>query len=184
MKDEAKTSEADRQASCRDKQDENRADANVSRNKSETQVRKDEVEQGKNEKVKLRREDVTTRGRCEEETGKDCDKFLKSSSQDDKVLGVRWDTEEDCFWFKVGLNFSPKSRGVKTGPPLTLFQIPLGVPNMLTKRMVLGQVNSVYDPLGLASPFLVKMKVLLRSLWSEGKHLGWDDALGDDMRGE
>ena len=184
MKDEAKTSEADRQASCRDKQDEDRADAKVSRNKSETQVRKDEDEQGKNEKVKFRREDVTTRGRCDEETGKDCDKFLKSSSQDDKVLGVRWDTEEDCFWFKVGLNFSPKSRGVKTGPPLTLFQIPLGVPNMLTKRMVLGQVNSVYDPLGLASPFLVKMKVLLRSLWSEGKHLGWDDALGDDMRGE
>ena len=119
-----------------------------------------------------------TRRRLEEKAGDD--RFLKT--EEDKVLGVRWDKEEDCFWFKVGLNFSPKIRGVKTGPPLTLFQLPLGVPNVLTKRMVLGQVNSVYDPLGLASPFLVKMKVLLRRLWSEGKHLDWDDALSDSMR--
>ncbi|KAF0300957.1 hypothetical protein FJT64_026658 [Amphibalanus amphitrite] len=62
--------------------------------------------------------------------------------------------------------------------------LPQGVPSVLTKRMVLGQVNSVYDTLGLASPFLIKMKVQLRNLWSEAKHLDWDDPLSDSMRDE
>ena len=86
--------------------------------------------------------------------------LLNIDTQEQKVLGVRWDKERDCFRFKVGLNFSPKSRDAKTGPPLTLFQLPQGVPRVRAKRMVLGQVNSVHDPLGLASPFLIKMKVL------------------------
>ena len=157
----------------RSKKKEKRANANASSSRGDSQDEDEPKDEGRSP-VK----EHSNRRRLEEKASDD--RFLKT--EEDKVLGVRWDKEGDCFWFKVGLNFSPKSRGVKTGPPLTLFQLPLGVPNVLTKRMVLGQVNSVYDPLGLASPFLVKMKVLLRSLWSEGKHLDWDDALSDNMR--
>ena len=38
-------------------------------------------------------------------------------------------------------------------------------PQQLTKRMLLSQINSVYDPLGLAGPFTVRAKILMRHLW-------------------
>ena len=38
------------------------------------------------------------------------------------------------------------------------------VPDVLTKRMILSQVNSIYDPLGLAGPYIVRAKILMRKL--------------------
>ena len=44
--------------------------------------------------------------------------------------------------------------------------------------MILSQINSVFDHMGLASPVTVKAKMLMRRLWTESsKHLGWDDAI-------
>jgi hypothetical protein len=56
---------------------------------------------------------------------------------------------------------------------------------ILTKRMVLSQVNGIYDPMGLATPFTLKAKVLMRRLWLGGaKSLGWDDPMPEFMRQE
>ncbi len=77
-----------------------------------------------------------------------------------KVLGLRWDPKTDSFLFDVRINFSPKKRKVRTGPDLCIDQIPEEMPLALTKRMILSQVNGIYDPLGLATPFTAQ--VLLR----------------------
>ena len=51
--------------------------------------------------------------------------------------------------------------------------------------MVLSQVNGVYDLLGLAIPFTVKAKILMRKLWSgNAKSLGWDDPILATYRDE
>ena len=48
-----------------------------------------------------------------------------------------------------------------------------------TKRIILSQVNSIYDPLGLAGPFTVRAKILLRQLWGMEEKLNWDDPIPD-----
>ena len=51
--------------------------------------------------------------------------------------------------------------------------------------MVLSQVNGIYDPLGFASPFTVKAKILMRKLWSgNARSLGWDDPMPATYRDE
>ena len=103
------------------------------------------------------------------------------SNEKSKILGMFWDPAKDQFIFKVQINFSPKQRKVRTGPNLTLEQ--LAMENIsLTKRMILSQINGIYDPLGLLVPFTMKAKVLMQNLWmNEAKDLGWDDRLPPEV---
>ena len=71
----------------------------------------------------------------------------------------------DCFEYRINLNFSPKHRKVRTGPDTKLEQLLENHNFALTKRAVLSQVNGIYDPFGLATPFTMKAKVLLQRLW-------------------
>ena len=99
-----------------------------------------------------------------------------------KVLGTHWNPVEDQFKFKVRLNFSPKRRKVRTGPDLSLDQLTACIPTILTKRIILSQVNGIYDPLGLLTPFTMKAKVMMQHMWmNETKRLGWDDPLPDGI---
>ena len=79
-------------------------------------------------------------------------------------FGVFWDQETDAFAYKVSIPDKP-----------------------LTRRGFLSVVNSVYDPLGLAAPFLLHGRLLLQQLVSMGKkktakaRLGWDDPLPEEL---
>ena len=97
----------------------------------------------------------------------------------EKVLGVNWDPIKDHLCFSAKLNFfSNRKRKVqkdnrnkdsKLTPPLT-------------KRMILSQVNSMYDPLGLAGPFTVQAKILMQHLWANSEKLDWDDPILEDHK--
>ena len=82
-----------------------------------------------------------------------------------RSLGVYWDIEKDRFIFRVSLQEKP-----------------------FTRRGVLSIVNSVYDPLGLAFPVVLRGKLILQELVFMGKkanngsRLGWDDPLPENMR--
>ena len=43
---------------------------------------------------------------------------------------------------------------------------------VLSKRSLLSQVSSVFDPLGLISPLVIRGKMLIQRAWAE--KLGWD----------
>ena len=73
-----------------------------------------------------------------------------------------WDPQNDTFGYKVKINFSIKRRKVQLKPDLSR---PTSVPAPLAKRQILSQVNGVYDPLGLISPFTVRAKMMLRKLF-------------------
>ena len=108
----------------------------------------------------------------------------QTSEETERVLGMDWDPVEDQFRFKVKLNFSPRKRKVRTEPDLNIAQIPAGVPIALTKRMILSQVNGIYDRMGLAGPITVKATILTRTLWAREPRLGWDDPIPDQLRHE
>lgn len=71
-----------------------------------------------------------------------------------RTLGLHWDAERDVFCFKT----------VSTNKPAT-------------KRGILSTISTLFDPLGLLSPYVLPIKVLIQDLWKE--KVGWDDEIQD-----
>ena len=69
-----------------------------------------------------------------------------------------------------------------TEPDIKLPQLPEKIPLDLTKRMILSQVNRIYDPLGLAGPFTVQAKIMMRQLWARDVKMDWDDPLPEEYK--
>ncbi|XP_045473952.1 uncharacterized protein LOC123680207 [Harmonia axyridis] len=78
----------------------------------------------------------------------------------ERVLGLHWNPNEDCFLFKV--------------EPKEIMEI-LEKKATTTKRKMLKIVMSVFDPLGFLCHFTVKARILLQEIWKMGS--GWDDKL-------
>ena len=75
----------------------------------------------------------------------------------ERVLGVQWSVELDCFGFSIILKDQP-----------------------LTRRGVLSTVASVYDPLGFLAPLMLRAKRILQEVCQKG--LNWDDPISEDVR--
>ena len=84
--------------------------------------------------------------------------------------------------FKVKIGFSTKKKTTRTQKCATPTDVePIcNVPNVLTKLIILSQVNSIYDSLGLASPYTVRAKILMRKLWTYETKLDWDDPIPEE----
>ena len=107
---------------------------------------------------------------------------MEPSTATEKVLGVIWDPTTDNFHYKVKLSLSPKKKTTRTHKDATPANVQptYSVPEVLTKRMILSQVNSIYDPLGLAGPYTVRAKILMRKLWTYETELDWDDPIPEE----
>ncbi|XP_074657128.1 uncharacterized protein LOC141910296 [Tubulanus polymorphus] len=78
-----------------------------------------------------------------------------------KVLGLRWDSENDNLRLL----------------PVTFSSIHQ---DSLTKRMILSDSSKVYDPIGFISPLLINAKALLQDIWR--RSLVWDDPVPKDIK--
>ena len=96
------------------------------------------------------------------------------------VLGVVWNAATDNLQYRTKINFSSRKRNLYSQPNLTQQNVTSEVPSNLTRRMILSMVNGIYDPMGLAVPFVVQAKIMLRVLTQA--NTGWDDAVPDDER--
>lgn len=76
-----------------------------------------------------------------------------------RSLGLCWEIASDAFTFQVSVGDKP-----------------------FTRRGVLSTINSVFDPLGLASPVTVQGRALLRELTSDTSD--WDAPLPEEKRSE
>ena len=75
----------------------------------------------------------------------------------ERALGVQWAIESDTFGFRIVIKDQP-----------------------LTRRGILSTISSVYDPLGIAAPFLLVGKKILQDLCRT--KLGWDDEICEEFR--
>ena len=106
--------------------------------------------------------------------------MLKGTDENLRVLGLGWNPEKDIVVFEVTLNFSKKKKGKHTGPNLEKADVPQALPLVLTRRIVLGQVMRIYDPLGFVCPYTLLGKIYLRETWS--RKLAWDEQLPSELR--
>ena len=84
--------------------------------------------------------------------------FATEAESIQNVLGLRWDIRSDNLHV---------ARGDKIPTDLASWQP--------TKRVFLSALSSVFDPLGLLNPILIKGKIFMQTLWKE--NISWDQQL-------
>ena len=96
----------------------------------------------------------------------------------EKVLGVGWKPVEDTIHVRVDLNHNKRTKGLQK-PPVAIDDIPF------TRRICLRLVNGIFDPLGLFSPVVVRLKILMKQHFVESdKYKKWDELLSEEDRSE
>ena len=72
-----------------------------------------------------------------------------------KILGLSWIVRKDQMSINVSSTVDSQSN--------------------ITKRTVLKQIASAFDPLGLFSPVILKGKQFIQTLWNQ--NISWDETL-------
>merc|ERR1712163_105962 len=78
------------------------------------------------------------------------------------ALGYIWEPTTDFMGVKLKFNPSKKKKGIKSMPDLTLSDLQSFDTLSLSKRQIVSLCNGIYDPLGIASPYTIKLKLLIR----------------------
>ncbi|KAL4153723.1 hypothetical protein QTP88_001556 [Uroleucon formosanum] len=84
--------------------------------------------------------------------------ILDLSENSAKILGFRWDPSGDVFKYKVKLSEK------KT---------------IVTKRQILSEIATIFDPLGLISSDVIKAKIKMQCFWAIG--IGWNETLPEEI---
>ncbi|GFU17451.1 integrase catalytic domain-containing protein [Nephila pilipes] len=85
------------------------------------------------------------------------DTSVSLGSNKTKVLGLAWQSLDDC----LTLDTKGLLEIIST--------------NKITKRFLLQAIGKIFDPLGLISPFTIRMKCLIQELWKN--KITWDEEL-------
>ena len=84
------------------------------------------------------------------------DKDLGCKLPDEQALDILWNVEASTLGFKIAIKEKP-----------------------LARRRMLSTLSSIYDPLGLGAPFLLKEKQIIQTLWAQ--NFRWDDQVPQDI---
>ena len=83
-------------------------------------------------------------------------KTFETEAASSSILGLQWTVDRDSLEICQGADKE--------------------VPQVITQQVVLAHVSSVFDPLGLVSPFSDRTRLLLKKIWStHGQE--WDEEL-------
>ena len=99
-----------------------------------------------------------------------------------KVFGYKWDATTDQMGTLFNVFLTNKKRKMRTQPALTVDTLDLLESSPLTKRICLGITNGFLDFLGLACPFTLRFKLLMRQFFEDQNvQRKWEDKVPDDM---
>lgn len=86
-----------------------------------------------------------------------------NDNEEIKVLGTEWHPTQDVFQFSSS-------------------KIEHSTKNTVTKRTLLSESSKLFDPLGLASPIVIRAKFIMQKVWQE--KLAWDEAVPSSINAE
>ena len=98
------------------------------------------------------------------------------------VFGYFWDPKSKFMKMKISLNLSRKKRNVRVRPALSRADLNSLSDLKMTKRNLLGLTNSFGDFLGMADPFTIRFKLLMKNLFDKDFPLLWDDPVPDEEK--
>ena len=96
------------------------------------------------------------------------------------VFGIAWSTAKDEMEVEFNVNISQHKRGKPTGPDVTRETLDQISSTILTKRMCLRICSSQYDPVGIATPITIILKVSMKEIYK--LDLEWDMPLEGKLR--
>ena len=85
----------------------------------------------------------------------------KMDTSAEGVLGMMWDMAHDILYFKSKDTVRRDKH--------------------CTKRNVLSVTNSIFDPLGLLTPFTTRAKMIMRHVWAYEPRIDWDGSLPPEI---
>ena len=88
--------------------------------------------------------------------------FPVANSDENKVLGMLFNSESDHFKFQFNLNFSKKCNNGRLESNINESEFEDRFPFELTRRLILSQIASLYDPYGFLNPYSLQAKILMR----------------------
>lgn len=91
--------------------------------------------------------------------------------------------EDPLFTLEIGADDIVKSLGLCWKPAVDELRFQVTSNQMrtnVTKRMLLSDLNRIFDPLGFLTPVLIRGKIFLQQLWS--MKVGWDIPLSSDLK--
>lgn len=89
--------------------------------------------------------------------------------EDNKALGLGYDSENDKLHIMATVNFSKKNWKMRLGENLSKEEVRAQAPNPLTRRELQRQVSGLHDPLGLVTPVKLRRAILVRRAFQEVK---------------
>jgi hypothetical protein len=95
------------------------------------------------------------------------------------VLGLPWDPLNDVIRFHLGVNLSKKRGKIRTEDEITALNLEQIETTTMTRRVMVSQIYTIYDPLGLMSPITIRYKMLLQKMSSP--EFGWDEELDKEL---
>lgn len=108
--------------------------------------------------------------------------------EDDKALGVGYLVESDKLYPMTSVNFSKRRKKMRVGQNILEEEVRGKTPKPLTRRQLLSQVASLYDPIGLVTPAKQKGAILVRRAFQEAgtstARDTWDKPLSEQLREE
>ena len=127
------------------------------------------------DKGKLKMKVIVTTG----ETNEDLKHLIGN-----KVLGYNWNASTDEMSVGLPVNVTKKkNKKLRSGPNLTVESLKLLNEVKFTKRVCLGVTNGFLDFIGIACPFLLRFKLLMKELFMDKElRLGWDDQIPSDKK--
>jgi hypothetical protein len=110
--------------------------------------------------------------------------LLEKGGELRKVLGLRWDTQEDKICVDIKLNYGEKVKGAYLEEDAPLADPESALPQVITRRVLWRVAQSQYDPLCLLSVYMMKWKLLMRKVTLKGKEGGWETPLDKEEEEE
>lgn len=108
--------------------------------------------------LNLRKWNSNERSLAEETSVGDIIDLKLNSSSTCSILGMKWDTHTDQLSYAITLK-----------PTQSTY----------SKRQILSEIASLFDPLGMLAPIIIRAKLLMQQLWLVTT--GWDDKVPENI---